>query len=189
MGTPLRLSPDDPDAQWVARIRQGDVQAYEAMFKAYAGMLYAQASRVLPSAAEAEDLVHDVFLAVWRKRATWDPRPSGRAYLVRAVQNRGLNALRHERVVQRWAREVRADDRAMAPAPDAAMLDAELTASMAAALAQLPARAREVVDLRYRQQLPFGEIARRLAISPRTAENHVARAIRRLRALLAGRRD
>jgi RNA polymerase sigma-70 factor (ECF subfamily) len=189
MGTPLRLSPDDPDTQWVARIRMGDATAYEAMFQAYAGLLYAQACRVLSSPSEAEDLVHDVFLAVWRKRATWDPRPSGRAYLVRAVQNRAYNAVRHERVVQRWARAVFASDPAMAAAPDAAMLDEETTAVVAAAVAQLPARAQEVVNLRYREQLPFGEIARRLAISPRTAENHFARAMQRLRGLLGRRRD
>lgn len=115
MTVPLRVSLGSEDARMVACIREGDASAYETMFRAYAPGLYTLACRIAPSPPEAEELVHDVMLSVWKQRATWNPYPSVKAYLVRAVQNRGLmrcgtsewcsdGRVRYKPVTRRWQR-------------------------------------------------------------------------------------
>lgn len=68
------------------------------------------------------------------------------------------------------------------------MVREEEQATLTAAVASLPSRARAVVALRYGERLTYAEIGARLAITPKTAENHMARALRRLRTLLTRQR-
>ena len=58
------------DADLVVRLREGDERAFEALFRAHAGALCRLAYHYLESTALAEDVVQDVLLRVWERRAT-----------------------------------------------------------------------------------------------------------------------
>lgn len=163
------LPPDD-EAGSVARIRAGDEAACEALYRRYHEPLWRFAYRYVRSAAAAEEIVHDVFLALWRDRAACDVSGPIRAWLYSAVRHHALNHLRHERVVARFneaagAHAAAIDVTAMgAPPPDVhdALEAGDLADAVHRALAALPERRRLAMTLRWKHDLSSAEIARAL---------------------------
>ena len=100
----------DEESDLVARIRVGDEGAFESLYLAHHNELWRFAYSYVRSRDVAEELVQDVFLAVWGTRATWEVSTRVRAWLYASVRHLALNHLRHERVVARtidagtWAR-------------------------------------------------------------------------------------
>lgn len=170
-------------AEVVARLRDGDEAAFEAVFRAYAEPLCAFAVRYVGSRDVAADLVQDVFLWIWRNRAEWTIQGSLKAYLYRAVRNRALGVVRHHRIERRWAEESTRDKSASgvpAPASGDETRDEQL-AALERAVAALPSRRRQVFLLRWRDELSYAEIAEVMATSVKTVENQMARALRAIR--------
>src|SRR5215469_12518259 len=103
---PHPCSPDD--AAWVARIRAGDSQAFEALFRQYAAELADYVYRHLGSKDDAEDVVQVLFTNLWLARERWTLRGPLVSYLYLAARNLMANRRRHERIVADWrARVVR----------------------------------------------------------------------------------
>ena len=63
----------DPDAELVVAIARGDRDALAALYDRFAGLLLALGLRIVRDRREAEDLLHDVFLEVWRSAKDYDP--------------------------------------------------------------------------------------------------------------------
>jgi RNA polymerase sigma-70 factor, ECF subfamily len=82
------------DEERMREIAEGKAEALQPLFARYAPLVFHIASQSLGSAA-AEDIVQDVFLSVWRKADTFDPRKgSFRPWLLQIVHYRVLNELR-----------------------------------------------------------------------------------------------
>jgi len=90
----------------VARVRAGDEGACETLFRTFHAPLWKFAYGYVRSREAAEEIVQEVFLALWRNRATWEVHTSVRAWLFGAVRHQALNYLRHERLVSRRKRTV-----------------------------------------------------------------------------------
>ncbi len=172
------------DAGLVARIRQGDARALETVFRTYGPGLVVYATRCLGSPDAADDLVQDLFLALWQGRERLDVRESLAVYLYRAARNRVLNVHRHERLIQRTSgvliRELAAeagDD----PTAHTDLVEGEIAAALGRVMAALPPRSREVFLLNRERGLSYSEIAGALGLSIKTVESHMARALRGLR--------
>lgn len=174
------------DREWIARIRAGDYDAFVACFRAYYGSALAFASHLLGTGEEdaAEDVVQDVFFAIWQRRETWVVSTSLGAYIHGAVRNRVATQFRHRRVRRRlegFVREVFDRD---VRRPDADIVAADLDATVRRLIEQLPSRCREVYELRWHHQLSYAEIAHLLGISVKTVETHVTTALKHLRTSL-----
>ena len=128
------------------------------------------------SAAEAEDVVAEVFLIAWRKGEVPD---EPRTWLLAIARRVLANQVRAER--RRTALADRALRHPAPPGPDDARLVDELD-MLRRALALLRPADREVVELLAAAELSTGEIARVLGCSAATAAARVYRARRRLRA-------
>jgi RNA polymerase sigma-70 factor (ECF subfamily) len=172
----------------VERVRTGDPHAFEALFHQYHAPLCAFAYRYLGARDLAEEIVQEVFLLVWERRATWEVRTSARSYLFTAVRNASLSYLRHERVVRRREPEVRELLRALAPSGEPESTEWETIAAVRQAIGRLPERCRLVFTLHREQGLTYTEVADVLGISPRTVEVQIGRALKSLRKALAGLR-
>lgn len=187
------MSGEDPGQGDIgSRIRGGDAAAFEQLFHATYPSLCAFAHRYLDDAARAEDLVQELFVELWARRARWELRGSVRAYLFSAVRNRALNARKRDRVEQDWVNdESIAEVRALHPAPasPAELLDvAETTAMLDAAIEALPERCRMVMTLRWREQLSHAEIAQVMGITTKGVEQQLARGLRAMRERIGTRR-
>ena len=171
--------------------------SFRQLFDAHAEALRRYARRFVRSREAAEDLVQDVFLRLWCGWEQVDTGPNVRAYLYVATRSRAFNHLARERTEERaytlaFPRGIVAEEPALQPEADRNLDVDEISRAIERVLDTMPPRQREVAALRLRRQLSTAEIAKRLGISPRTVEVHIARATKALReqlpALLTGHR-
>jgi RNA polymerase sigma-70 factor (ECF subfamily) len=161
------------------------------MFSAYADPLTAYVYGMLSSREDAEEIVQDLFLWIWEHRDHWEVAGQLRTYFYRSARNRAISKIRHRRVENffQLRSETRSKDVPIVPtavlpeAPD--RLDmAELSACVNRAVYELPERARQVFLLIRQHHMSYAQAAEVMRISPKTVENHMARAFAGLRAAL-----
>lgn len=171
------------ESELLARLRQGDDEAYAAIFREHYSWLVLSAARLLGDRSLAEEVVQDVMLELWRRREALTLTGPLRAYLHQSTRNRALNHLRHGRTVRQSEPYVRPPT--AAPHADARVSSRELQAAVAEAIAQLSGPQREVFEMSRRDGLTYPEIASVLDISVKTVEARMGRALRHLRERLA----
>lgn len=172
------------ERELLLRLRQGDDGAYEAIFRQWYAPLVATTAVLLRDRGPAEEVVQDVLLELWRRRATFTLETSLRAYLFQATRNRALNFLRRQRVEARGEPTIAANLPTPEPA-DSEVREAELAVAIQSAIAGLPDRCREVFELSRIQGLKYAEIAAELGISVKTVEAQMGKALRVMREKLA----
>jgi RNA polymerase sigma-70 factor (family 1) len=166
------------------RYDNGDIAAFTRAFDAYRAELRSYAQRFVKSREAAEDVVQDVFFRVWNRWTEIDIAGNLRGYLYRATRNSALNHMRDERREERRALHYEGPSLVEQPAGESAVRSEEITRAFERVLRLMPPRRREVVSLRFRDQLSHAEIAAKLGISRKGVEIHITRAIRTLRAQL-----
>ncbi|HTJ22320.1 MAG TPA: RNA polymerase sigma-70 factor [Gemmatimonadaceae bacterium] len=156
-------------------------QRFDALVRREYPRLAELAYVMLRHRADAEDVVQEVLLGVWRHRERFDfddPVP----YLVRAVRNRALSSRRRRGTEWRW---LGLHPRQTPEAPPAIRLEHdELLRDFYAAMRALPERRREIFVLHRVNGLSYAQIASVLGISVKTVENQMGRALDRLRKAL-----
>lgn len=174
------------DAALVAQVQVGDLAAFEALVRIWAKPLIGFAGSLLRAPDEAEEVVQDLFVWIWEHRFEWEVRGQLGPYLFRAVRNRVVNRLRHQKVEERFHARL-----TLAPTPDRSsptdhlLVTNELSAAIDAAIAGLSDRCREVFLLNRQQGFSYAQIAETLQISVKTVEIHMGRALAALRQALA----
>jgi len=178
----------DEDNTLLQRLRSGDAQALEALFKAYGRWLLDVANATVGSADLAQDIVQDVFIWLWRTRDRISVRGNIAPYLYRAVRNRALNVHAHERaehtVRDRLAWERGGSEPGSEPGgiafqtSEAAAQEFEQTVQHA--LAELSPKLREVFLLRVDQGWSNAEIAEALGIAVGSVRQQMYRATKLL---------
>jgi RNA polymerase sigma-70 factor (family 1) len=159
-----------------------DVEAFRRLFDTYFEKLYRYALRYLRSAEEANDLVHDVFLQMWRHRQRIGLERDLRTYLYATTRNHALDRLKRRKVEDRFLE--REQGSVPQEGADAELESRELAATIQRAIDTLPPRQREVLRLRWQQHLTYEEIAKALNISPKTVAIHLSRGLQHLREAL-----
>ena len=177
------LSPET-DRALVVRIERRDADALGALYDRYASRVNGVASRILGDTGEAEEVLQDVFLYVWRAAATFDAtRGSVLAWLLVAARSRAIDRLRARRSGGRPRTTTLTD------APEPAAKD-DLEASLAgrqwetlcrAAIGELPADQRRALELAYFEGLTQQEIAERTQTPLGTVKTRVRLGMMKLR--------
>jgi len=172
----------DPDAAVVAAIAKGDRLALAELYDRFGGILFALAVRIVRDRREAEDLLHDVFLEVWRAAKDYDPsRGRVRTWLTIRMRSRALDHQKSARV-SRNAGDDSVIDRVADEAGD--LSDSPDRTRVRAALGALPAEQRTVVELGYFEGLSCSEIAARIEVPIGTVKSRLAAALGKLRSSL-----
>lgn len=160
---------------------------YRALFRRYHANLLFYASRLVGE-VEAEDVVQDVFVDLWRRRNEVEMGDDIQAFLYKAVYTRSLNVLKHREVVGSYEETLLAigNKRAEYYAQDdnevvKRIEDRELRGVISRAIGELPEKCRVVFKLSYLHDMKNKDIAQLLKVSPRTVEAHIYKALRYLR--------
>jgi RNA polymerase sigma-70 factor (ECF subfamily) len=182
----LSASDRDRDHQLLVRIARGEVTALRALYDDHAPRAMAIAMRVLRNEAEAEDVVQETFLEVWRRAAQYDHRRGGAAaWLVTIARSRAIDRLRSTGTS---SRAIEAATGTLEPTPD--LLPSEQAERrsdelrVAAALAELPAEQRQTIELAYFEGLSQSEIAKKTGSPLGTVKMRVKLAMTKLSNLL-----
>jgi RNA polymerase sigma-70 factor (ECF subfamily) len=174
------------DSDWVARIRESDRAAFEALVRHYSDPLCAFIYNNTRDVEATKELAQDLFLWIWRHRHEWDVRGGLTTYLYRSARNRAISYLRHARLERRWQEEmIRQDEyeveRSHTGASDNDAGLSELSAAIDRGIHSLPERCRQVFTLNRQHHLSYRQIAETLGISVKTVEVHMGRALAAMR--------
>lgn len=169
----------------VERLRAGDRDAFEAVFRAYYPRLADYAVGLVRSRDTAEDVVQEVFVALWTQRERLTTPDNLAGYLFRSVRNRSLNQIRHRRMVTDWQARQAAEESPVAAPADKEAENSEILAAVREAATHLSPRCREVFELSRDRGLTYPEIAATLGISIKTVETLMGRALKGVRERLA----
>jgi RNA polymerase sigma-70 factor (ECF subfamily) len=183
---------DAQDQELVARLRAGDEEAFRSLFDRYASTAKALALRIVRQTQLAEEIVQEVFLAVWRSPDGYDgARGSVRSWLMGMVHHRAVDAVRREEAQRRRADSVAAEARDETTADHAddvveAIGRPEERRVVRAALEQLPAEQREVLELMYFDGLTQTQVAEKTGLPLGTVKSRTLLGMRRMRSSLGG---
>lgn len=166
------------------RLREGDRQAFDEIFRQSFATLVRLAASMLHDVALAEDVVQEVMLELWRRRELLDPDGSPQAYLYQATRNRALNQLRSRNVRQRTALRMVPESTREATAPSRVVAQ-EMDVAFQRAVSAMSPRCREVFELSRGRGLKYSEIADMLGVSVKAVEAQMGKALRILREHLA----
>lgn len=160
---------------------------YKLLFRKYYTNLLFYATRIVGE-EEAEDVVQDVFVELWRRQESMTVGEQIQAFLYRAVYTRALNVLKH-RDIKNSYEAVMLDihqKRIEFYQPDSndvvkRIEDRELRKELSDAINELPDKCKMVFKLSYMHDMKNKEIAETLGISLRTVEAHMYKALKLLR--------
>jgi RNA polymerase sigma-70 factor (ECF subfamily) len=180
-------APDPDDGVLLAAYGAGDLDAARVLTARLSPRALSQAARMLGDRAEAEDVVQEALLRLWRIAPDWrQGEAQVSTWLWRVVANLSTDRLRaRQRGVPLDSVAEPEDGRRSVAEEMQARTRAD---ALRAALAQLPPRQAEAVALRHLEGLGNPEIARIMDMSVEAVESLTARGRRGLTAILAGRR-
>ncbi len=178
----------DDDDRLAARVADGDAAALEALYDRYGRRCYGLARRIVVDAQLAQDVVQEVFLALWR-RGQHDPgRGTVATWLLSITHHRAVDHVRREERRRMHATsldELRgASDRG--PAPEELAWNSLRGDQVRAAMVQLPAEQREVLLLAYYGGYTQTEIASMSGVPLGTVKTRTLAALRKLGHALPG---
>jgi RNA polymerase sigma-70 factor (ECF subfamily) len=176
--------PEADDAFLIRAVANGDRHSLAALYDRYSGVMLAIGQRILRTPREAEDLLHDVFLEVWRCAGDWDGnRGTVRAWLLLRMRSRALDRRKSAAFSRNVALGDHAGDVPRAVSDEDPTLGAD-RAAVTRALAELPDEQRTVLTLAYYEGLSCSEIAEKIHVPIGTVKSRAAAALAKLRACL-----
>jgi RNA polymerase sigma-70 factor (ECF subfamily) len=185
---PVGTSPDAPVAL-LARIAQGDREAFGRFYDAFAPLALGLIRKILRDPAASEEVVQEVFWQIWQEAARYDPRRgSPEAWVVMRAKTRAIDRLRAIR--RREKTFVAPVDESVARSTEAPAenpgVAAETRGLVRSALDSLPESQRRVVELAFFEGLTQSEIASRLGEPLGTVKTRARLGLERLRSLMTG---
>jgi RNA polymerase sigma-70 factor (ECF subfamily) len=190
---------DDPDVALMLRVQRDEAGAFAALVERFGPLVFGRFFRQLGDRQDAEDLVQEVFLRLYRNRKSYQPRAKLATWLFHITQNVARNAFRarsrHPSVSmsllgnegEEWGDDWlsnRHDD-----SPSRPLERRELAGIVRAAVSGLAGRQRVALELHQFQDLTYVEVARHLDMSPKAAKSLLYRARNQLRENLTAMLD
>lgn len=168
----------------ISRAARGDAEAFRQLVEAYQTPAYRLAARMC-GPDSAEDVTQEAFLAAWRALPEFRGDCRFSTWLYRLVSNAAIDCLRREKK-HRDTGDV--DDLELpdgGPSPQEQAERSDTRDAVRRALDRLSPEHRQVLLLRFMQELDYGEIARALNVSEGTVKSRINRAKSKLREVLA----
>ncbi|MFA9214755.1 MAG: RNA polymerase sigma factor [Candidatus Methylacidiphilales bacterium] len=169
------------DAELLRQMKQDDKKAFETLFKSHYASLVKFARNILKSNEQAEDIVQDVFIKIWDKRATLEETSSFKAYLFMAVRNQCFNTLKvNER--KNWLNDEMENSETLSTNLIEANLNTkQLSDKISETIELLPEKCKLTFKLSRFENLSYKEIAETMNVSVKTVENQIGKALALLR--------
>ena len=178
-------STPEPEIEWMARIRDGDMEAFRLLVEAHQSRVINTISKLLGSDAEAEDLAQQVFIRVWRSAARYQPTAKFTTWLFRITRNLVFNELRRRKHFADQGEDSPEPAERAEREPDRVLLEEELQKAIQTAIQELPEAQRMAIVLRRYEEMPYEEIARVMGTTVPAVKSILFRARAELRERLA----
>ena len=175
------------DLALVERCRQGDLGAFEEVYRTHSRRLYGVAVRMLGNPADAEDMLKEIFLAAHRKLESFRGESALGTWLYRLAVNLCLDYLRSRTGRAIHMTDALDDEPAVPDAGSHGLAERAVTRmDLERAMAQLPEGCRTAFVLHDVQGLEHREVGEIMGIAEGTSKSQVHKARMKLRAMLRG---
>ena len=183
--------PEARDRDLIRRIGAGEEDAFRRLFRTFAPSAQALAQRIVRQPFLAEEIVQEVFLAVWRSPDGYRAeRGSVKSWLLGMVHHRAVDAVRREESQRRRAEEAVPDAVDLGNDPGVTVVEEigipEERKAVRGALEELPSEQRQVLELMYFAGMSQSQISERLALPLGTVKSRTLLGMRRMRTALVG---
>jgi RNA polymerase sigma-70 factor, ECF subfamily len=169
------------DKERLRKIRNGDIKEFETLFRSSYISLTNYALAILKDKDAAEEIVQDLFYRIWRDKNKINITTSINGYLFRSVYNRCIHYIEHKKVVLKHARGNEPLTSSYSETPEEIMRYRELNEKIADIIEKLPGRCAQIFCMSRFEGLKYTEIADKLAISVKTVESNIGKALREFR--------
>ena len=173
----------------IRQVANQDRDAFSQLYDRCSSLVFSLAMRMLKVRSDAEDLLQEVFVQVWRQASNYSAeRGSPEAWIINIARSRAIDKIRSIRRMEKSF--VLTDDPSRAESSnniESSAAESETRLSMNAALANLPETQRRVLELAYFDGLTQTEIAQRLAEPLGTVKTRMRSGIQRLREIVSSR--
>lgn len=155
---------------------------YKEIFMEYYKPLCLFARKMLSCEEDAEDMVHNVFLAIWEKKMSFVDKGHLKAYLFQSVYNQSLTFIRRQRFTMPL--EVGVEEKTDDSNYLKQRIETEVFLEILNAIEQLPKHRREIFKLSYIDGLKISEVAERLQVAEETVRSQRMKAKKQLQFIL-----
>jgi RNA polymerase sigma-70 factor (ECF subfamily) len=173
------------DQKLISGVLNGDLVAYEELYKKYYAYLCFIAEHITRSHDDAEEIVSDVFVRLWNLREKSGIILSVKAYLIRAVHNASLNFIEKNGKRLKSTETISSSDMKVlawdSDYPLGRLYEKELQDILSNCINELPEACREIFLLSRDKDMKYTEISNKLGISVNTVKSQVKIALSRLR--------
>jgi RNA polymerase sigma-70 factor (ECF subfamily) len=182
---------ENTDSQLIDDYLDGNEEALSLLINRHLKMVYNYAYSICKNSSDAEDISQEVFLKVWKKIKKYDPKQNFKTWILTITRNTTIDWLRKKRplvfsdfensagentFIENITDEEILPDEVFAKVEDAKMLES--------LLGKISPKEREVLDIRYRQDMTFEEVATILGKPIDTVKSIHRRALIKIRGLL-----
>lgn len=168
----------------ISRLLEGDSSAFSTIFTAYYRDLVIFAIRFTHDSNESEEIVQNTFVKLWEDHESIRINSSLKSYLLKSVQNKCIDWLRHRKIVNIHDSKVLINSVEYESNTDNYLLQSELQEQIDSALGKLPQEVSEAFRMNRYKGLKYHEIAKIMNVSERTIEVYIGKALALLRKYL-----
>ena len=169
----------------IARARRGDADAFEQLVAAYRNQVFRLALRMCGNEADADEVAQEAFLSAWKGLPNFRGESRFSTWLYQLTTHAAIDLMRREKR-QAAAEDIdgitAADD---GPSPQQQVERTETQREIRSALMQLPEEYRQVLVLRFMQELSYEEIGQTLKLPAGTVKSRLNRAKAQLKDILS----
>jgi RNA polymerase sigma-70 factor (ECF subfamily) len=163
------------------RIKEGDIKIFENVFRTFYNPLYFYSLSITGNAANAEDIVQDLFYTLWKDREKITIVYSLKSYLYKAVRNRSLQFIEKQKTRKHTNNEITAYKvEATEINPQSLLEYKELDERLQNCMKKLPERRRQIFQLHRFESKKYTEIADHLGLSIKTVEAEMTKTLKLL---------
>lgn len=170
------------DTELLSAVKRGEHEAFRLLYERHWERLYDHALCKLGSGADAADMIQDLFIKIWEKRAELEINTSLEAYLFIALKNRVINFYKRKFTYQQSLQSA-ASANSSGNYVQQDLAYRETAGIIANETRQMPVRMRAVFQLRLEGHTAQ-DIGERLSISEQTVRNQISHALKKLRGRL-----
>ncbi|MEM1325259.1 MAG: RNA polymerase sigma-70 factor [Bacteroidota bacterium] len=176
----------EEDILLFARIKQqDDFKAFEQLFDRHRLYLCRYVQKLVTCEYQAEEIVSDVFMKIWKNRKDLHISSNVKAYLNMCVRNLSIDYLRRQRRHRSAYARLSEKQPEIETSPEADFIYHELSDYLQQAITKLPPKGQHIFRLSRDEGMKYREIASELQISIKTVETHMRRSLISLRSALA----
>ncbi|MEQ1586823.1 MAG: RNA polymerase sigma-70 factor [Cyclobacteriaceae bacterium] len=180
----MNIKEDFSDKELIQSLGKGDVALFETIYNSYSPLLYRYAYSRIRDKATCEEMIQEVFVWLWEKRATLGHVTALKPYLYAAIRHKIVDHIAHsvvrERYIQHYLLYEAQHDNSLEEQTNVSDFFPQLEKY----IASLPENCQRAFKLSRLDHVPIPEIAARMNLSTGTVENYISQALKHLRNIL-----